>query len=351
MRERWSTLVILAAVILGVAAVGAVSGAVIQRVATDMLIKIVVVIGLSIFTGNSGILSFGHVSFAAIGAYGSAWFTLPLTMKKIFLPKLPYFILTTHVTMPTGAVIGMAFASIFAAIVGVVIMRLSGIAASIATLAWLAIVNNVLANADSLTRGTSSLIGLPLVTNVGNAAVGALLSLAAAFIFKYSPYGLMLQASREDEVAAAAAGIAVRWLRLVAFVLSAAIVAMGGVLQGHFLGMLSVGQFYFEFTFLTLAMLVIGGMRSLSGAVIGTIVVSTLAEALRTLAAGFTIGWLTVPAAAGVREIGLAAIMLAVLLIRPNGIMGDRELHLGEGRKARSEARVAVASNARKSLT
>jgi len=349
MRERWSTLVILAAIILGVAAVGAGSGPVIQRVAIDMLIKIVVVIGLSIFNGNSGILSFGHVSFAAIGAYGSAWFTLPLTMKKIFLPKLPGFILATHVTMPTGAAIGMAFASIFAAIVGVVIMRLSGIAASIATLAWLAIVNNVLANADSLTRGTSSLIGLPLATNMGNATVGALLSLAAAFIFKYSRYGLMLQASREDEVAAAAAGISVRWLRLVAFVLSAAIVAMGGVLQGHFLGMLSVGQFYFEFTFLTLAMLVIGGMRSLSGAVIGTIVVSTLAEALRTFAAGFTIGWLTVPAAGGVREIGLAAIMLTVLLIRPNGIMGDRELHLGQGRKVRDDARVAVVS-ARKSL-
>ena len=129
------------------------------------------------------------------------------------------------------------------------------------------------------------------MTNVGNATVGALLSPGDGVHLQiFALWADAAGASREDEVAAAAAGISVRWLRLVAFVLSAAIVAMGGVLQGHFLGMLSVGQFYFEFTFLTLAMLVIGGMRSLSGAVIGTIVVSTLAEALRTLAAGFTIG-------------------------------------------------------------
>jgi branched-chain amino acid transport system permease protein len=138
----------------------------------------------------------------------------------------------------------------------------------------------------------------------------------------------MLRASREDEAAAAASGISVRSVRLFAFVLSAAVVALGGVLQGHFLGVLTVGQFYFEFTFLTLAMLVMGGMRSLSGAVVGTLVVSVVSEALRVAAGGFSIGDTMVPSAQGLREIGLALIMLAVLVMRPHGIMGDRELRV-----------------------
>ena len=328
MRANLATLAALAAVIALIACVGLAAGAVIERVAIDMLIKLVVVLGLSVFIGNSGVLSFGHASFAALGAYSSAWFTLPLAAKKIFLPKLPAFVLGTQLGLPGGAAVGVAFASVFALAIGLVVVRLSGIAASIATLAWLAIVNTVLANADALTKGTSSLVGLPLVVGIKTATVGAMLALVVAYLFKFSRYGLMLRASREDEAAALASGIPVRSVRLLAFVLSAALVALGGILQGHFLGVLSVSQFYFEFTFLTLAMLVMGGMRSLSGAVVGTVVVGLVSELLRMGAGGFAVGGLVVPGVPGIREIGLALIMLAVLMARPRGIMGDRELRL-----------------------
>jgi branched-chain amino acid transport system permease protein len=155
MRLPLGTLGALALLVLLVAAIGFGGGAVLERVAIDTLIKLVTVLGLSIFIGNSGVLSFGHASFAAIGAYAAAWFTLPLAAKKLFLPKLPGFILSTQLGLPSAAAIGMAAAAVFALLVGVVVIRLSGIAASIATLAWLAIVNTVLANADSLTKGTS----------------------------------------------------------------------------------------------------------------------------------------------------------------------------------------------------
>ena len=101
-----------------------------------------------------------------------------------------------------------------------------------------------------------------------------------------------------------------------------------GVLQGHAIGILSVSQFYLELTFLTLAMLVIGGQHSLSGAVIGAIVIAFLGEMLRTVAGGFTVVGLTVPAMPGLREVGLAIIMLIVLMLRPKGITGNRELRL-----------------------
>lgn len=328
MRSHLSTLFILGLIVLAVAVIGVAGSTVVERVAIDTLIKLVFVIGLSIFIGNSGILSFGHASFAAIGAYGSAWFTLPLTAKKIFLPNLPAFVLVTQLGLPGGAAIGVALAALAATIIGVVVARLSGIAASIATLAWLAIVNTVYSNADSLTKGTSSLVGLPLSIGIGIATFSALLALLVAYLFKYSRYGLMLQASREDEAAAQASGIRVRSLRLMAFVLSAAVVALGGILQGHFLGILTVSQFYLEFTFLTLAMLVMGGMRSLSGAVVGTVVLAIVAEALRLLAGGFSVGGFMIQPAPGFREIVLALIMLAVLLVRPRGITGGNEITL-----------------------
>ncbi|KQU92804.1 hypothetical protein ASD12_26060 [Mesorhizobium sp. Root102] len=328
MRAHWSTLVILSLIVLLVAAIGALGNPVVQRVVTDMLIKLVVVLGLSIFIGNSGVLSFGHASFAALGAYGAAWFTMPIVAKKLFLPKLPAFVLATQYGLTAGATIGIVFASTLALIVGIAVVRLSGIAASIATLAWLVIINTILANADSLTKGSSSLVGLPLDVGAGTAAICALIALAVAFFFKYSPIGLMLEASREDEAAALAAGIAVHRLRLVAFVLSGAVVALGGVLQGHFLGMLSVGQFYLEFTFLTLAMLVIGGMRSISGAVMGTLLIATVGELLRVGAGGGTVGGIAIPPMPGMREIALALIMLFVLRARPSGLMGGHELAL-----------------------
>ena len=325
-KDNLPTLVILVAIISALALVGLmVESQVITRVVIDTLINLVFVIGLSIFIGNSGILSFGHASFAAIGGYSAAWFTLPLTAKKIFLPQLPAFVLATQVSLPVGAAIGMLTAALSGAVIGSVIVRLSGVAASIATLAWLAIVNNVFSNADAYTKGTSSLVGLPLVVGLGTAFTAALFALVVAFIFKYSRSGLMLQASREDEVAAMASGISVRTVRYVAFVLSAAIVALGGVLQGHFLGILSIGQFYLEFTFLTLAMLVLGGMRSLSGAVIGTIIIAVVSELLRMMAGGFTIGAVTMPATPGSREIFLGLIMLAILIMRPKGIMNRSE--------------------------
>lgn len=326
MSSRLSTLLILAMLIVAAATLGLAGSPSVERFAVDMMIKLVFVIGLSIFVGNSGVLSFGHAGFAAIGAYAAAWFTIPLTTKRIFLPDLPSFMLEIQLGFFSGMAIGIGVAGCAALIIGIAVARLSGIGASIATLAWLVIVYSVFSNTERLTKGTASLIGLPVVVNLGVAVMCALAALLVAFLFRYSRPGLMLQASREDEIAALASGISVHLLRLFAFVLSAMVVAASGVMQGHFLGILSVNQFYLELTFLTLAMLVIGGIRSLSGAVVGTIVISMVAELLRLLGGGFDVMGLTFSGAAGLREVGLALIMLGVLVVRPRGLTNGQEI-------------------------
>ncbi len=326
MFARWQTLFLLVGLILLASLPGYLGSGATTRFAIDMMIKLVFVIGLSIFVANTGILSFGHAAFAAIAAYSAAWFTIPLITKKVFLPELPPFVLNTHLGLWGAMAIGVLLAAAVAVMIGIAVVRLTGIGASIATLAFLAIVNTTLSNATWLTKGTASLIGLPLAVDLPTATGVALAALAVAFAFSASPVGLMLRASREDEAAASASGIAVRLLRLFAFVVSAAVVGASGVLQGHAIGVLSVGQFYLELTFLTLAMLVIGGQRSLSGAVVGTVVIAFVGEMLRTIAGGFTVFGLTMPPTPGLREVGLAIIMLGVLMLRPYGITGNREL-------------------------
>ena len=336
MMERLPLVLVLVVIVLALAAFGLSESALVDRFVIDTLIKLVMVIGLWTFVGTSGVLSFGHMAFAMIGAYGAAWFTLPVNVKKLFLPHLPDFVLATQLGLTGGALVGMALAAVTALVIGIAIVRLSGIGASIATLAWLVIVYTIYSNADALTKGTSSLVGLPMATTLVPATVCALVALVVGFAFRYSRYGLMLAASREDEVAAYASGIPVRLLRLAALVLSAAIVALGGVLQGHFLGILSVGQFYIGLTFLTLAMLVVGGMKSLAGAVFGTIILSVVAELLRITTGGFQLAAWQIPSFPGLREIGLAILMLAILLWRPQGLVPSDDAVLDRLRSWRS---------------
>ena len=180
----------------------------------------------------------------------------------------------------------MGWAGAFAFLIGIPLMRLSGIGAAIGTFSWLTIVFVVHAGWEEMTGGTSSFNGLPIYVDIWVALIAALFVMLVAYIFQSSKLGLALRASREDEVAARAIGVNLWRARIASFVISAMLVALGGVLQGHFLGTVNVTQFYIGITFITIAMLVIGGTGSLAGAVIGTVAVSVIAELLRHLEKG-----------------------------------------------------------------
>ena len=315
----------LAIILVVIAALLSLGSVPLQRTATEAFIKLVVVIGLFVFVGNSGILSFGHVSFMAIGAYGSALLTISPQMKKIIL-DLPQFMTVLHLPVISAALIAAAVSTLFSFLIGLPLMRLSGISAAIGTFASLTIVYVVISNWKAVTAGPSALIGLPVYTDIWVALIYSLLALSLAFAYQQSRYGVRLRASREDEVAAHATGINVRRERLIAFVCSAFIVSFGGVLHGHFIGVLSSSSFYLDMTFITLAMLIIGGMNSLAGAVLGTIVFSTLGELLRHIEVGFDVGAVHVAAPRGLREVGLSFLMLLILVVRPQGITGGNEV-------------------------
>ena len=103
-------------------------------------------------------------------------------------------------------------------------------------------------------------------------------------------------------------------------------VAVGGVLFSHFIGTITANTFYLDLTFVTLAMLVVGGMRSLTGACAGVAFISVISEVFRSIERGIPVGSYVLSAPPGLQEIALAAIMLLILIVRPAGLFGDIEL-------------------------
>ncbi|MFT4159480.1 branched-chain amino acid ABC transporter permease [Shinella sp.] len=316
---------ILAGVAVGTALTG--SGQLSETVG-EMMIRMVVVVGMYIFIGNSGVLSFGHISFMSIGAYATAWVTcctLPM-VKPLYLPGLPEWLQTTSFPFPVGVLTGAALTALVALVVGFVLMRLSGIGASIGTFALLGMQFSVYSNWESVTAGSSSISNIPVVVGPGVATLFAIGAVWVAYAYQSSRFCMMLRATRDDPVAAQASGVSILPMRLVAFVLSAAVVGVGGVLYGNFLGILSILGFYIATTFLCLSMLIIGGIGSLSGAVLGVLVVSVVVELLRLLERGADIGAAHVGLPLGTQEVGLGILMILVLIFRPSGLTRGREI-------------------------
>ncbi len=297
-----------------------------QRTTIEALIRLIVVVGLYIFIGNSGVISFGSIAFMAIGAYATAWQTCCPRLKPLNMTGLPDFLKHNTIDFLPAAVASCSLAMVFALVVGYPIMRLSGISASIATLAVLAIVNVTYANWDTVTLGTNSVVGIPRYVDVWVALGCALLAIVVAYAYQESKMGKALRAASQDEVAARAVGINVPNQRLVAWVLSATFVALGGVLYAHFVTLITIEVFYLDMTFLTLAMLVVGGMKSLAGAVMGVVVLSVVIEVFRRLESGVQIFGQALKLPVSSQEVALGVIMLVILILRSRGLMGGKEI-------------------------
>ncbi|HLX33241.1 MAG TPA: branched-chain amino acid ABC transporter permease [Gaiellaceae bacterium] len=293
----------------------------------DTLVKVAIVVGLYVFIGNSGVLSFGHISFVALGAWTAGVLTVPEAQKKLIMPGLAHFLLHTNVGNLASLVLAAAVGAVAALAVGLPLMRLSGLAAGIATFAVLEITNNVLTYDQSVGPGENAFSSVPSTTGVWQAAIGALLCVAVAFLYQRSRFGRMLRATREDPAAAAAAGISIYRQRLLAFTISGALAGFAGGLYVHFLPLQAAGL-YLDLTFITLAMLVVGGSGSLLGAVVGALALNGLYSFFQAATNTVDIfGWnLTVPPETA--EIVLGSLMALVLILRPSGLTGGRELSL-----------------------
>ena len=292
------------------------------------LVMATIVIALYVFVGNSGVVSFGHVSFVALGGFTAGLTTVPEALKLSLSPDLFPFIASAEVGNAVSLLLAAAVGGVFALIVGVPLMRLSGLSAGIATFAVLVITNNVLRNWEAIGPGARTLSLVPETTGFLQATLGVIAVAALAFLYQRSRFGRVLRASSDDPAAAQGTGVDIYRQRLLAFTLSGALAGFAGGLLVHLLGSITTQQVYLDLAFLTLAMLVIGGVRSLWGAVVGALLVSGINSLLLTAERGLNLGVTEVTVPTGTRLVTLGAVMALILLFRPRGVTGGRELSL-----------------------
>ena len=328
--RRLGPVVELAAPVLLVVAAGLLATAVsrsTQIYVLHAILAVAIVVSIYVFIGNSGVLSFGQISFVAVGAFAAGVLTVPLLLKGAILRDLFPLLRDHELGNLESLALAAGVGAVLAAIVGLPLMRLSGLAAGIATFAVLEITNNVLREWTRIGPGATTLSLVPTTTGPAQATIGAVAVIAVAFAYQRSRFGRVLRATREDPAAAQAAGISIHRQRLGAFVLSGALCGFAGGLYVHMLGSISTSQVYLELTFLTLAMLVVGGMTSLWGAVVGALAVSALDSFLAEAERGVDVG-VTLSLPEGSRLVVVGALMALVLVLRPSGITGGRELSL-----------------------
>ena len=342
--------------IVAVAAVGSTTSIATQQNFITALVSVTMVIGLYVFIGNSGVISFGQISFVAIGAYAAGELTIPTQPKHFVLPTLWSFIQNHSVGNVPSLAIAAGVGAVYALVVGLPLMRLSGLSAGIATFAILQITYNVLTYWGKIAPQSGQTLSLvPTSTGLTQAAVGASIAAAAAFVYQTTRRGRLLRASREDRSAALGIGVSIYRERLVAFTLSGAVCGLAGGLLVHQIGSVTPSQVYLEQTFLTLAMLVVGGVGSLWGATVGAVLISLLDSYLAQAENGLHLGFFKLTLPAGAADGILGVLMVVMLIIRPRGLTGGREWDLSlprfMRRRRRPDVEVAPAEPPRREST
>ena len=291
-------------------------------------INAIMVVGYQVFVGSTGIVSFGHVAFMAVGAYAGGIAAIPVDDKVLYLPELPGFLADIELAILPALVLGGAAAALLALVTGFALMRLSGEAAAIAMLGLLVIVNNVLSQAGSITRGPQALFGVPESTNFFWVFVTLVAVVCISGFYKWSRSGLRARATRDDAVASESAGVSLLSSRLAPFVLSAFITGVGGALYAHLLTAYSPNSFFVPQVVVVLTMAIIGGVNSITGVLTGAVAITVLNDLMRRLEDGVSLGGLDLSAPTGISAAVLGVMLILTMRWRPSGMLGAMELQV-----------------------
>ena len=316
---------------------------------TQMLINATMVIGLQIYIGNTGVLSFGHMGFAAISGYAFALLATTVERKARIVPDVPLGLDDVSLNPLVAAAVAAGITVVVGLVVGLGLARSGAksgaVAATVITLALLFMVHEVGGAYADLTGGRN---GISFSVGRGlDSRLWIYLALAAAVVvarlFKGSRIGRMAQAAREDDLAARAMGINPTRGQMVALLLSVAVVSVAASLRVFQLGTVAPSTFFFDYTLLTLVMLIVGGRNSVAGAVLGTALITLVNETTRHLADtdidGGPAEVLDILLRPGLTDIVLGGAMLGFMIFRAGGLIEDWEVdHWLRRRFARAEA-------------
>ena len=283
-------------------------------------INVILAVSLNLVNGFTGQFSIGHAGFMALGAYGSAMFTLHVGqgwVRVLTAGGVPD-VVAQGFALLLALLVGGLIAALAGYLVGLPSLRLRGDYLAIVTLGFGEIIRVIITNVDAV-GAARGLTGIPTWVNFFWVGLGVLAVVLLSLNLANSTHGRALFAIRDDEVAAEALGVDTTSYKVLAFVLGAFFAGVAGGLFAHYLSYLNPNSFTFIKSIEVIAMVVLGGLGSVSGAVIAAIILTLLPEVLRP-----------------VKEFRMViySLMLIVLMItRPQGLLGTREIRMPWKRK------------------
>jgi branched-chain amino acid transport system permease protein len=314
------------------------------RLLVFIAVNIILATSLNLINGFTGQFSIGHAGFMAIGAYSSAYFTVSygsaIENSFEFLGAAG----AESVVLILAVLIGASSAAISGLIVGIPSLRLKGDYLAIVTLGFAEIIRIVILNIDAVGGATGYQV--PGYADFLSIGIFAVLTVVVVHNIVKSDAGRALVSIREDELAAEAMGINTTRYKVMSFVTGSTFAGIAGVLFAHYNKFLSTNDFQFIRSFEIIIMIVIGGMGSMTGAILGAIFVTLLPELLRELPE-IQVGE-TVFRFADLRLVIFALILILTMILRPQGIFGTKEFGMSwlKRPRKREEGTKAVGDDA-----
>ncbi|HHY63548.1 MAG TPA: branched-chain amino acid ABC transporter permease [Clostridiaceae bacterium] len=270
-----------------------------QATMATICINIILAVSLNLITGFTGQFSLGHAGFMSIGAYTCALITLRN-------PTLPGFII--------GVFAGAVMAALIGGIVGLPTLRLRGDYLAIATLGMSEIIRIVFLNLDSITNGAAGLQDIPQFTNWIWLFIFTTGTVLVISNFIKSSHGRACISVREDEIAAEAMGINSTRYKVIAFIIGSFFAGIAGALYASTFNFIDPKIFGFSKSIDVLVVVVLGGLGSISGSIIAAVLLGIITTYLQAFA--------------NIQMILYSVLLIIIMIFRPQGLMGSKEVSL-----------------------
>ena len=297
------------------------------RILNLIAINAILALSLNLIYGITGMFSLGHAGFMAIGAYVSALLIIPAAQKQSMwiLEDIYPWLLNLNTPFIISLIIAGLVAAFFGWLIALPVLRLGGDYLGIATLGFAEIIRILITNTPRLTNGSLGLKGIPAHATLFMSWGCLGIVLLCMVCMLRSNFGGVLRAVRDDEVAAKMMGVNTFRVRVLAFTLGCFGGGLGGALMGNLITTIDPKMFMITQTYNILMIIVVGGLGSVTGSLIGSVLVTVMLEWLRFVENPITFGSFTIPGIPGMRMVIFSLLLIVVIIFRREGIMGMRE--------------------------
>ncbi|MBR2527728.1 MAG: branched-chain amino acid ABC transporter permease [Blautia sp.] len=289
----------------------------------------VVAVSMNLLNGFTGLFSLGQAGFMALGAYTTAILTIPTHVRQsvYYMNGIEPWLEKIHLPMVPAMIVGGLIAAGFAALIGIPVLRLKSDYLAIATLGFAEIIRALLASRpmDRITNGSYGLNNIPGFKSIYQVFGIAAVCIALMVLLINSSYGRAFKAIREDDVAAEAMGINLFRHKELSFVISSFFTGVGGGMLAVYMRSIDTKTFQVALTYNILLIVVLGGIGSVTGSIIGSLLINGGQEWLRFLDEPTTVPVLSSLFKPGFRMVVYSLLLMIVVLFWRSGIMGTKE--------------------------